>query len=204
MFSPLIEQLISQLRYFPGVGPKSAQRMAFHLLARARPAGLSLAKTLAQAMEQVQYCKRCRTFTELPLCRLCIDPRRDAQLLCVVETPVDILAIEQTQAYKGYYFVLMGHLSPLEGIGPKELGIPDFLTHLEKFLPKEVILATGSTVEGEATAHYLGELLQPLNLSVSRIAHGIPSGNELEFIDSHTLMQALSARKRLHFEETHA
>lgn len=197
MLSPLITQLIQHLRCLPGVGPKSAQRMAFYLLERARAAGLTLSETLKRALQVVQHCQCCRSLSELPVCLLCADTNRDAQLLCVVESPMDVMAIEQTQVYRGYYFVLMGHLSPLEGIGPAELGVQDLLVCVEKRKPTEVILATSSTVEGEATAHYLGELLQEHALVLSRIAHGIPLGNELEFVDSHTLMRSMSARKPL-------
>jgi recombination protein RecR len=195
VFSPLIDSLINHLRFLPGIGPKSAQRMAFHILERGRSEGLALAKSLETAIEEIGHCQRCRTLSELSLCQLCANPDRDNQLLCVVETPIDIIAIEQTHAYKGYYFVLMGHLSPLDGIGPAELGIQDFLAHLGKQPPEEVILATSSTVEGETTAHYLSELLKTKPIRISRLAHGIPLGNELEFIDHNTLMNALIDRK---------
>lgn len=197
MFSPLIEKLINHLRCLPGVGPKSAQRMAFHLLERARPAGLELANSLTNAIEKVGHCERCRTLSETILCKICANTEREADLLCIVETPTDVIAIEQTHAYKGYYFVLMGHLSPLEGIGPAELGIDQLIENVKKYQPIEIILATSSTVEGETTAHYLSELLHAPERKISRIAHGIPMGNELEFVDSNTLMRALAARKRL-------
>ena len=148
-FSPLINQLVSALRCLPGVGPKSAQRMAFHLLERERSAGLTLANALGQAIERVGHCQRCRTLSETPLCVLCRNPNRDQSLLCIVETPVDVIAIEQTGCYRGQYFVLMGRLSPLDGIGPEEIGIEQLIKHLTDFPPQEVILATNPTVEGE-------------------------------------------------------
>jgi recombination protein RecR len=197
MFSPLIEQLIKDMRCLPGVGPTSAQRMVFHILERDRQAGMALSKSIANALDRVGHCEKCRTLSEMPRCQICSDIKRDEHLLCVVETPTDIVAIENTHVYKGYYFVLMGHLSPLEGIGPEELGIKEFLHYINLYHPTEVILATGSTVEGETTAHYLSELLKPYSITVTRIAHGIPLGNELDFVDSSTLTRALSSRKKL-------
>jgi len=194
-FSPLINQLITALRCLPGVGPKSAQRMAFHLLERERTTGLTLAKTLEQAIQQVGHCQRCRTFTESPLCDLCSNTNRDTTLLCIVESPADVLAVEQTGNYRGYYFVLMGKLSPLDGIGPEELGIDLLLQHLTDFPPQEVILATNPTVEGEATAHYLAGLIKQRQINTTRIAHGVPMGGELEFIDGNTLSRALAGRE---------
>lgn len=203
MFSPLIDTLINHFRFLPGIGPKSAQRMAFHILERARKEGLSLSKSLKEAIEQVGYCERCRTLSELSLCRICADSKRDSQLLCVIENPADMVVIEQTHAYKGYYFVLMGHLSPLEGIGPAELGIQSFVTYIERYTPKEIILATSSTVEGETTAYYLSELLKDKSIRMTRLAHGIPLGNELEFVDHNTLTKALLDRRNLiHKSET--
>ena len=193
-FSPLIDQLIVALRCLPGIGPKSAQRMAFHILERDRPGGLALTKALETAINQVKHCQRCRTLSETALCTLCANPNRDTSLLCVVETPADVVAIEQTGSYRGYYFVLMGRLSPLDGIGPEELGVDLLIKNLSEFLPKEVILATNPTVEGEATAHYLAELIKQRNISTSRIAHGVPLGGELEFIDGNTLARALASR----------
>lgn len=194
-FSPLINQLVSALRCLPGVGPKSAQRMAFHLLERERSAGLTLANALEQAIQHVGHCQRCRTLSETPSCVLCSNPSRDQSLLCIVETPADVLAIEQTGCYRGHYFVLMGRLSPLDGIGPEEIGIDQLLKHLTEFPPHEVILATNPTVEGEATAHYLAGLIKQRNINATRIAHGVPLGGELEFIDGNTLARALSGRE---------
>jgi recombination protein RecR len=193
-FSPLITQLITQLRCLPGIGPKSAQRMAFHLLERARAEGLSLAKTIEQAIQKVGHCEQCRSLSETAICTLCANPNRDNNLLCVVETPIDVMAIEQTASYRGYYFVLMGRLSPLDGIGPEEIGIKHFVQRLNVNPPQEVILATNPTVEGEATAHYLAELLKQHGIKISRIAHGVPLGSELEFIDGNTLTRSLHAR----------
>lgn len=193
-FSPLIEQLITALRCLPGIGPKSAQRMAFHILERERSAGLALAKALEQSIDQVGHCKRCRTLSESEYCMLCANSNRDASLLCVVETPIDVIAIEQTGSYRGYYFVLMGRLSPLDGIGPEELGIDHFIKYISDHSPNEVILATNPTVEGEATAHYLAELVKQRGINATRIAHGVPLGGELEFIDGNTLARALSGR----------
>ncbi|RDH41010.1 MAG: recombination protein RecR [Candidatus Aquirickettsiella gammari] len=193
-FSPLITQLIAQFRCLPGVGPKSAQRMVFHLLERARTDGLALAKIIERAIQEVGHCEHCRSLSETSLCTLCSNPHRDSALLCVVETPIDVLAIEQTASYRGYYFVLMGRLSPLDGIGPEELGIKHFVQRINTQPPQEIILATNPTVEGEATAHYLSELIQQKGIKVSRIAHGVPLGSELEFIDGHTLARSLSAR----------
>lgn len=193
-FSPLIDQLIVALRCLPGIGPKSAQRMAFHILERDRSGGLALAKILETAISLVKHCQRCRTLSETELCTLCANPSRDRALLCVVETPADVVAIEQTGSYRGYYFVLMGRLSPLDGIGPEELGVGLLIKNLTEFPPQEVILATNPTVEGEATAHYLAELIKQQHISTSRIAHGVPLGGELEFIDGNTLARALAGR----------
>lgn len=194
-FSPLINQLVTALRCLPGVGPKSAQRMAFHLLERDRPAGLTLANALENAIEQVGNCQRCRTLSETAICSLCNNSNRDPSLLCIVETPADVLAIEQTGCYRGYYFVLMGRLSPLDGIGPEEIGIEQLIKHLTEFPPQEVILATNPTVEGEATAHYLAGLIKQRNISTTRIAYGVPLGSELEFIDGNTLSRSLAGRE---------
>ncbi len=196
-FSPLIDNLIDALRCLPGVGPKTAQRMVFHLLERARDKGIYLGNTLLKAMEQIRHCQRCRTFCEEPICRLCQSPQRDASLLCIVESPADVLAMEYTASFRGFYFVLMGHLSPLDGIGPGELGLDLLLQRLQTEPFHEVILATNPTVEGEATAHYIADLLQGKNLKVSRIAHGVPIGGELEYIDSTTLSRAIESRELL-------
>lgn len=193
-FSPLIVQLISQFCCLPGVGPKSAQRMVFHLLEKARGDALALAKLITQTVHDVGNCEHCRNLSETPICALCSNPNRDSHLLCVVETPVDVLAIEQTASYRGYYFVLMGRLSPLDGIGPEELGIKYFVQRINTQPPQEIILATNPTVEGEATAHYLTELIKQKGIKLSRIAHGVPLGSELEFIDNHTLARSLHAR----------
>jgi recombination protein RecR len=197
MFSPLIDELMSSLRCLPGVGPKSAQRMALHLLERDRVGAERLAKSLHNAMEGVGRCKRCRTLTEQELCGICRNERRDAGLLCVVETPADVLAIEQAGTYQGKYFVLLGHLSPIDGIGPDDIGISQLITLLQQESINEVILATNPTVEGEATAFYISERAKPLNIPVSRIAHGVPLGGELEFIDGGTLAHAFSSRRQL-------
>ena len=197
MFSPLVDELISALRVLPGVGPKSAQRMALHLLERERPGAERLAKSLEVCVERVGRCQRCRTLTEEPICGTCSNMRRDGSLLCVVETPADILAIEQAGYYQGKYFVLLGHLSPIDGIGPSDIGIDQLVTLLQGDDIKELILATNPTVEGEATAHYIGERAKPLGVTVSRIAHGVPLGGELEYIDGGTLAHAFSSRRTL-------
>jgi recombination protein RecR len=194
-FSPLIDQLIQALRCLPSVGPKSAQRMAFHLLERNRDGGLHLAEILREALEQVGHCTACHTLCELELCEICSDPRRDQQTLCVVESPGDVLALEQAASYRGVYFVLMGHLSPIDGIGPSEIGIDHLLQRVRDQQMKEVILATNPTVEGEATAYYITEQVRAQGVVVSRIAHGVPLGGELEFVDSGTLAHALSGRR---------
>lgn len=193
--SPAIQDLIEALRHLPGVGPKSAQRMTLHLLERDRESAQLLGEALLSALAKVQQCQRCRNFTELEVCEICGDPKRDDTLLCVVETPADVLAIEQTASYRGLYFVLMGHLSPLDGIGPKQLGL-DRLEMLFTDEPiDEIILATNPTVAGEATGHYIAEIGRRNDITVSRIAHGVPLGGELEFIDSTTLAHALGGRK---------
>lgn len=194
MFSPLVSELIQALRILPSVGPKSAQRMALHLLERNRHGAEQLADVLTRAMQHVQHCQDCRTFTEENLCQICANPARERQLLCVVESPADILAIEQSGSYQGLYFVLAGHLSPLDGIGPQELGIPQLLHYIKQHQVQELILATNATVEGEATAHYLRQATQQFGIKVTRIAHGVPLGGELEMVDSHTLARALSQR----------
>ncbi|MDO8330271.1 MAG: recombination mediator RecR [Fluviicoccus sp.] len=197
MFSPLVSELIQALRVLPGVGPKSAQRMALHLLERNRAGGMRLGDVLLQAMTDIGHCQTCRTLTEEPVCRLCANTARDRGLLCVVESPADVLAIEQSGSYRGLYFVLAGHLSPLDGIGPRELGIPDLMERLGQGEVRELILATNATVEGEATAHYIRESCRESGLQVTRIAHGVPLGGELEGVDSHTLARALNQRQLL-------
>lgn len=193
-FSPLINQLINALRCLPGVGPKSAQRMVFHLLERDRNGGQHLARILEEAIVKVGRCQECRTLCEDPLCRFCDNPLRDRSLVCVVETPADVLAVEHTAGYRGVYFVLMGHLSPLDSIGPEDLGMDLFRARLKQGEIKEVIVATNPTVEGEATAHYLAEMVKKLQIRVTRIAHGVPFGGELEYIDGSTIARALLAR----------
>lgn len=195
--SPLINRLVSALRVLPGVGPKSAQRMAMHILQRNREGGKQLALALQEAISQIGNCKSCRTLTELEICTLCSNPSRDSSQLCIVETPADIQAIEQAGIYKGQYFVLLGHLSPLDGIGPEQLGIADLVARIQTCMPSEAILATNPTVEGEATAHYLAELLKTYAIKCSRIAHGVPIGGELEYVDSHTLSHAFRGRDEL-------
>ena len=194
-FSPSLENLIDALRCLPSVGPKSAQRMTLHLLERDREAALDLANALRDAVEKVGHCSLCRNFTELEICEICCDPRRDKAVVCVVETPADVLAIEQSASFRGLYFVLMGHLSPIDGIGPAEIGLEMFQQRVIDEGIEEVILATNPTVEGEATAYYLTEMLLPVGVRVSRIAHGVPLGGELEYVDGSTLAHALSGRR---------
>ncbi len=196
-YTPTLAHLIESLRCLPGVGPKSAQRMAFYLLERDRDGGRMLSRALAEALEQVGRCKRCRMLTESELCTICASDRRDVAQLCVVESPADVVAIEQSGGFRGRYFVLMGHLSPLDGIGPAQLGLDEFERLLGGGEVREVILATNPTVEGEATAHYLGELVLRLGLKASRIAHGVPVGGELEYVDGGTLAHALAGRTSL-------
>jgi recombination protein RecR len=193
----LIVQLMEALRCLPGIGPKSAQRMTYHLLQHNREGGRRLAEALAAALEKVGHCKMCRTLTEQEVCPLCASTQRDHSLLCVVESPVDVQAIEQSTGYRGLYFVLMGHLSPLDGIGPEELGMEKLATRLDDGGINEVILATNPTVEGEATAHYISELVHARGVKASRIAHGVPLGGELEYIDGGTLSHAFAGRKSL-------
>ncbi|MDR3492868.1 MAG: recombination mediator RecR [Gammaproteobacteria bacterium] len=193
--SPLLEQLIDALRYLPGVGPKTAQRMAFQLLERGRDNGKRLAHTLIQAMEHIGHCKNCRTFSESERCKLCASPNRDPNLLCIVESPVDMVAVEQMGSFRGLYFVLMGHLSPLDGVGPEDIGINELTILLKNGTIKEVILATNPTIEGEATAHYISELVKHYSIKATRIAHGVPLGGELEYIDSGTLAHAFAGRE---------
>lgn len=196
MLSPLITELIDALRILPGVGPKSAQRMALNLLERQRPGGLRLMSALEQALHRVEHCQSCRMLTEQSVCRLCQDASRDDGALCVVESPMDVIALEQSGSFRGRYFVLLGRLSPLDGIGPAELGLPALLARLRDNPGiSELIIATNATVEGEATAHYLREATRALPLTVSRIGHGVPMGGELEFVDGNTLTHALSGRR---------
>lgn len=195
MASPAIEALKEALRRLPGVGPKSAQRMALHLLARDRDGARALSEALRIALERVGHCRRCNDFSEQEVCTLCASPRRDPSLLCVVESPADLMSIEQSGAYQGLYFVLLGRLSPLDGIGPDELGLGRLEARLDEGAVKEVILATNLTVEGEATAHYIGELARVRGIRATRIAYGVPVGGELEYTDRGTLARALSGRR---------
>jgi recombination protein RecR len=192
-----LDGLARALRCLPGVGPKAAQRMALHLLQHDREGAERLAQALLDATRSVRHCERCNTFTGEPLCALCQSPRRDPSQLCIVETPADLLMVEQTQAYSGLYFVLMGRLSPLDGIGPKEIRLERLLKRAADGLVREAILATNFTNEGEATAHYIGELLAARGLRVTRLARGVPVGGELEYVDAGTLAQALRERRAL-------
>ena len=193
-FSPLVERLMESLRVLPGVGPKTAQRMAMHLLERDRDGGRRLAAVLEQALEEVGYCRRCRTLTEEEICSICSSGRRDEALLCVVESPADQLAIEEAGGYRGRYFVLHGHLSPLDGIGPEDIGLEQLEARVAEGGVTEVILATNPTVEGEATAHYIAAQLSPHGVSLSRLAYGVPMGGELEYVDGGTLSRAFNGR----------
>ncbi|WP_068546709.1 recombination mediator RecR [Thalassotalea crassostreae] len=196
--SPLVQDLIDGLKCLPGVGPKSAQRMAFYLLERNRIGGQKLATALSSAMEDVGHCQGCRTFTELEYCEICQNPKRALKrMLCVVESPADILAIEPTGEFTGRYFVLMGHLSPIDGIGPDELGLDKLDNLLASGEFDEMILATNPTVEGEATAHFIADMAKKYNITPTRIAHGVPVGGELEYVDGNTLSHAFSGRSNL-------
>ncbi len=190
-----LEALIEALRCLPGVGPKSAQRMAYHLLQHDRKGAQRLGDAIAHALASIRHCQRCNTFAESEICERCVSPRRDASLLCVVETPVDMNMMEQTQAYSGLYYVLMGRISPLDGVGARELGLERLLSRILDGVVREVILATNYTNEGEATAHYIMAMLKPKGITVTRIARGVPVGGELEYVDSGTLAQALRERR---------
>ncbi len=196
-FSPALQNLIEALRCLPGVGPKSAQRMALHLLERDREGAVELSQRLQVAVDRIGHCVQCRNLTELEVCEICADTRRDAATICVVETPADVLAVEQIGSYRGRYFVLMGHLSPIDGIGPEDLGLDRFERRVAEEGVAEVILATNPTVEGEATAYYLSDALRSRGVKVSRIAHGVPLGGELEYVDGSTLAHAFSGRRPL-------
>ena len=193
----LLSQLIDALRCLPGVGPKSAQRMAFHLLERNREGGRRLSVVLADAMEQIGHCKTCRTLTEKEICKLCSRTERANGALCVVENPMDVMAIEQATDFRGLYYVLGGRLSPLDGIGPKELGLDQLRERLKSGEINELILAMPTTVEGEATAHYISEMAEGIVDNISRIAHGVPLGGELEYVDSGTLAHAFAGRQKI-------
>ncbi|MEX1828977.1 recombination mediator RecR [Luteibacter sp. CQ10] len=195
--SRLLGELIDALRCLPGVGAKSAQRMAFHLLERERQGGVRLAAALESAMRDVGNCTRCRNFSETPVCTLCASTSRDRHVLCVVESPSDLAAIEQATGYRGHYFVLLGRLSPLDGLGPDELGLPLLAERLGEGEVEEMIIATNPTVEGEATAHYLGQLAKAAGIRATRLAHGVPLGGELEFVDRGTLAHAFGSRQSL-------
>jgi recombination protein RecR len=195
--SPLLNELIDALRCLPGVGAKTAQRMAFHVLERDRPGAKRLAEKLVAATENIGNCTRCRTFSETPVCAVCANAGRDAQTLCIVETPADQVAIEQATGFRGRYFVLLGRLSPLDGLGPKELGLDLLASRLAEGEVREMIIATNSTVEGEATAHMLGQIARNAGIRATRLAHGVPLGGELEFVDRGTLAHAFGSRQNL-------
>lgn len=186
--------LVNALRCLPGVGPKSAQRMAFHLLQNQRQRGLHLASCLSEAMNNISHCTQCNNYTEQPLCTLCLDPRRSIDVLCVVENPVDVLAIEQSESFNGYYFVLMGKISPIDGLGPEDIGLPKLKELVDSKQIKEVILALSPGVESQTTAHFIHQLFTETQIKISQLAHGIPSGGELEFLDGHTIGSALRNR----------
>ncbi|MBI6548749.1 recombination mediator RecR [Xenorhabdus lircayensis] len=196
--SPLLESLMEALRCLPGVGPKSAQRMAFHLLQRDRSGGMRLAQALTRAMSEIGHCQGCRTFTEQEQCMICANPRRQHNgQICVVESPADIHAIEQTGQFAGRYFVLLGRLSPLDGIGPMDIGLDRLEERLSSEILSEIILATNPTVEGEATANYIAEMCSQYGVTASRIAHGVPVGGELEMVDGTTLSHSLAGRQKI-------
>jgi len=193
--SSLLNELVSSLKCLPSVGARTAQRMAFHLLENDREKGLQLAKAMQDALENIGHCKSCRTLTEHDICRICADKSRQLNTLCVVENPSDVLAVEQATAYRGYYFVLMGKLSPLDGIGPDDLGLDILEARLESEAIEELILATNPTVEGEVTAHYISQLAEKYKVKTTRIAHGVPVGGELDYVDSGTLSHAFDGRR---------
>jgi len=197
MSSALLEQLIEAFRVLPGVGGKTAQRMAYHVLERGRDGGKRLAESLQAAIDKVGHCERCRDFSEDAVCATCASPAREAQLLCAVESPADLLAIEQATGYRGRYFVLQGRLSPLDGIGPRELGLDLLSSRLGEGEVRELIIATNPTVEGEATAHYLAQLARQHGVRPSRLAHGVPLGGELEYVDRGTLSHAFGSRSEM-------
>ena len=191
----VLEALKQALRRLPGVGPKSASRMAHHLLERDREGARVISQALVNAIERIGHCKRCNNLTEQEICPICISPRRDKSLLCIVESPSDLVSLDQSGVYNGLYFVLMGRLSPLDGIGPDDIGIPRLEALLDEGVIKEVVLATNLTVEGEATAHYIGERVRARQIKVTRIAYGVPIGGELEYTDRNTLARALAGRR---------
>lgn len=197
MTTSLLEQLIEAFRVLPGVGQKTAQRMAYHVLERERDGGARLSQVLGEAMERIRHCERCRDFSESDLCATCASVSRDTHLLCAVESPADRLAIEQATGYRGLYFVLQGRLSPLDGIGPRELGLEQLAQRLSEGDVRELIVATNPTVEGEATAHYLAQLARQHGVRPSRLAHGMPLGGELEYVDRGTLSHAFGSRNEM-------
>ena len=195
--APSLDDLVGALRRLPGIGPRSAQRIAYHLLQRDHAGAKYLADSLSRALQTVRHCERCNTFTESVVCELCQSSRRDTALLCIVEMPADLLMMEQAHCYKGLYFVLMGRLSPLDGVGPKDIHLDHLVKRVQDGVVREVILATSFTVEGEATAHYISELLRTRGVRVMRIARGLPVGGELEHVDSGTLAQAVFERREI-------
>lgn len=195
MSSSLLSELIETLQFLPGVGPKSAQRIAFHLLSQNRDIARSLSRVLERAANEIGRCTLCRNFSEIQVCKTCSDLSRDLSKICVVENPLDVLSIEQGSSYRGTYYVLLGRLSPIDGVSAEALGIPLLETRLEKGGIEEVIIATGTTMEGEATAHYIREIAHQLSISATRIAYGVPVGGDLEFVDSSTLSRALASRQ---------
>jgi len=197
MYSPLISELIESFRVLPGVGPKSAQRMAYYLLEQNRSGGHKLANVLEQALDKVTHCEQCRNLSEETICSICTSNTRQSEELCIVESPSDVIAIEQSGIFRGKYFVLMGHLSPIDGIGPEEIGLDKLEARLSQQGVLELIIATNPTVEGEATAHYIQQMVREQNIKVTRLAQGIPMGGELEYIDSGTLSQAFISRKEV-------
>jgi len=196
-FEPVLHELMQALRCLPGVGQKTAQRMAFHLLERDRQGAFKLAESLADAVDKVSHCETCQTLTSSSVCGLCSDQRREQTLLCVVETPADVMAVEAATSFKGLYFVLNGRLSPLDGLGPADIGLDKLSARFQQGLIEEIILATNPTVEGEATAHYISEMAKKYAIKTTRIAHGVPFGGELEYIDSGTLSHAFSGRSEV-------
>ncbi len=197
MIDPQLQQLVNALTCMPSIGNKSAQRIALHLLERNRESAMQLGDVLIKSMQTIHHCQQCRNYTSEQYCLICQDERRDKQVICVVETPADMMAIEQAGVFKGCYFILMGRLSPLDGLGPDELGIDQLIEQLQKNNCQELIVATSATAEGEATAFYLSEVARKYQINISRIAHGIPMGGELEYIDQDTLMHALSRREMM-------
>lgn len=202
IFSPLLTQLIESLRTLPGVGHKTAQRMAFNILERNKEGGLFLAKSLTSAINNIGNCQQCRILSELSICNICSSKSRDPALLCVVESPANVALVEQTGSYNGFYFVLTGHLSPIDGIGPEDVGIDYLVKRFKDGLVKEVILATSATVEGETTAYYIADLAKAQNISVTQIAHGVPLGGELDYVDASTIAKALAQRRDLLVENS--